>query len=64
MLSDDELIQKQCPECGGRGEIEVDVPRPMSFSRDIGEIDTEWWTCDVCHGYGEIENDIEYDDEE
>jgi len=60
MLSDDLLIARQCPECGGRGEIEVDIYRCQGFTRDIGYIDTEWQTCDVCDGDGEIE----YDDDE
>ena len=61
MLSDDLLIARQCPECGGRGEIEVDIYRRQGFTRDIGYIDTEWQTCDVCDGDGEIE--YEYDEE-
>ena len=55
MLSDDILISRQCPECGGRGEIEVDFYRYQGFTRDIGYIDTKWQTCDVCDGDGEIE---------
>ena len=57
---DDKLISRQCRECGGRGEIEVDIYRHQGFTRDIGYIDTKWQICDVCDGDGEID----YEDDE
>ena len=48
-------IMDDCSECQGSGTVEVDVPRPHSFSRDIGEIDVEDQTCETCSGSGEME---------
>ena len=33
-------IMTPCPDCFGEGYIEYDVPRPQSFTRDIGYLDT------------------------
>jgi len=52
-----------CPECGGKGEYEVDVARPMGFGRDVGYLDSEWVDCDRCGGSGEIEVEEEVVDE-
>tara|TARA_R110000824_G_scaffold33761_2_gene107974 strand:+ start:693 stop:902 length:210 start_codon:yes stop_codon:yes gene_type:complete len=49
-----ETRQKECPECGGEGQVEIDVPRPASFGRDIGELYAEWLACERCSGKGEI----------
>lgn len=46
---------RECEECGGRGEIEVEYIRPMSFTNPCGEIDAFWEICDVCDGSGEVE---------
>ena len=48
-------IMDECAECQGAGTVEVEVPRPQSFSRDIGEIDIEEETCDAGGGGGEVE---------
>ena len=47
-------VMEACSECQGAGTVEVEVPRPQSFSRDIGEIDIKEETCDACGG-GEVE---------
>ena len=39
-----------CFECDGDGVIEGEVARPQSFSRDIGELDVEEYSCPTCHG--------------
>ncbi len=54
---------KDCPQCDGQGSETVDVPRPQSFSRDVGELHEELRTCDMCGGSGEVEDD-EYEDED
>ena len=48
-------IMEACSECQGAGTVEVEIPRPQSFSRDIGEIDIEEETCETCAGSGEME---------
>lgn len=48
-------IMEACSECQGAGTVEVEVPRPQSLSRDIGEIDIEEETCETCAGSGEME---------
>ena len=40
----------ECPECGGSGEIEVDVPRPHAGGFNEGWIDTEIERCGECNG--------------
>ena len=47
-------IMDECAECHGEGAVEVEVPRPQSFSRDIGELYREFETCDACDGGGEV----------
>ena len=59
-------MMKPCPECHGEGRIEYDLPRPQSFTRDIGYIDTIKTICDRCGGYCEVElddDDIQEDKE-
>lgn len=46
-----------CPYCDGDGQVEYEIPRPQSFTRDIGYIDTKWDDCLICKGIGEIETD-------
>ena len=46
-----------CPYCDGDGQVEYEIPRPQSFTRDIGYIDTKWDDCLICKGSGEIETD-------
>ena len=48
-------IMDECPECHGAGTVEYEVPKPQSFSRDIGEIYIEEKTCETCNGGGEAE---------
>ena len=48
-------IMTPCPDCFGEGTIEVEVPMPQSFSRDIGYIDTRIEVCETCSGDGEFE---------
>ena len=48
-------IMTPCPDCFGEGYIEYDVPRPQSFTRDIGYLDTARETCETCSGDGEME---------
>lgn len=53
---------KECPECGGSGEIEVERIRPMSFTNPCGDIYCTWEVCDWCDGSGDIE--VEDDEDE
>ena len=48
-------VMDACSECQGTGTVEVEVAKPQSFSRDIGEIDVEEKTCETCNGGGEME---------
>jgi len=48
-------VMEACSECQGAGTVEVEVARPQSFSRDVGEIDIEEETCETCAGGGEME---------
>jgi DnaJ-class molecular chaperone len=48
-------IMETCAECQGTGTVDVEVARPQSFSRDIGELDIEEETCEDCAGSGELE---------
>lgn len=47
------MIYTNCGACGGRGEVEVDVPRPAGHG--MGYIDSAWVECEVCLGCGEVE---------
>ena len=53
------MTDKVCPECQGDGEFEVDVPKRMSFDRDIGYLDTEKVLCYMCDGRGVTEDENE-----
>ena len=46
-----------CPTCDGEGEYLVDVPMRQSFTRDVGEYETEWETCEDCNGAKQIEEE-------
>lgn len=46
-----------CPECAGEGVIEVEIYVRQSFTVDVGFIDTEMHTCELCSGDGVIEDD-------
>ena len=48
-------IMQACGGCEGLGSVEVEVARRQSFSRDVGELDIEEETCDMCFGSGEVE---------
>lgn len=50
-----ELVK--CPECDGDGYVEIDVPRPHNFNRDVGYLDVERVTCETCHGDGTVQDD-------
>ena len=43
-----------CSVCDGDGKIEYEIPKPQSFTRDIGFIDTAWDNCYNCNGDGDI----------
>ena len=46
---------KVCGECDGEGIIELEVPRPHNFNRDVGVIDVKPMECETCGGTGEME---------
>ena len=46
---------KRCPDCDGEGIIELEVPRPHNFNRDVGVIDVTPVPCEECGGTGEME---------
>ena len=48
-------VYTDCPDCGGDGRYEADVPMPHNAGRDVGYIDSEWVTCETCEGSGEVE---------
>ena len=52
-----------CPLCEGEGGYEVDVPMRQSFSRDVGEYETQWQTCEDCNGAMQIEDEHEEEEE-
>lgn len=52
---------KECEECGGNGEVEVEHCSPMSFTASYGDIYVTWEVCEVCDGSGEIEIEEEID---
>ena len=47
-------VYMECPQCGGTGEYEVDVPRPHASGFNEGFIDSEWVICEECLGNGEV----------
>ena len=50
-----------CPYCDGDGQVEYEISRPQSFTRDIGYIDTKWDDCLICKGSGEVEGSDDED---
>ena len=46
-----------CPTCEGEGGYDVEVPMRQSFTRDVGEYETEWQTCEDCGGEKQIEDE-------
>jgi DnaJ-class molecular chaperone len=46
-----------CNECGGSGEVEVDVSVPASNSNSCGYYATEIEVCPECDGTGEESDD-------
>ena len=56
----EDIIQMvPCPECDGDGLVTVEVAKPHSPSRDIGEVYEELRSCECCDGAGEIEREDE-----
>tara|TARA_R100001198_G_scaffold91309_1_gene69444 strand:- start:1361 stop:1570 length:210 start_codon:yes stop_codon:yes gene_type:complete len=53
------FITRPCHVCDGDGVLEVDVPKPHGFGRDIGYLDTREEACDMCGGSGHLELDDE-----
>lgn len=53
------LSMMECPDCEGDGVVAVEIAKPQSFSRDIGEIYEEIRNCELCSGSGEVERDDE-----
>ena len=53
---------KTCPECGGAGQVEYEVP-VVDYEHG-GYLDTEWGDCENCGGTGEIEDWEDEDDDE
>lgn len=51
-----ENYSKECPVCEGQGLETVEVARPQSFNRDVGEIYEELHHCENCDGSGEVSN--------
>lgn len=56
------IIDKQieCPECGGEGRREYEVP--VVDWRHGGYLSSEWATCEMCFGLGEITVETDEDD--
>jgi C4-type Zn-finger protein len=59
LTSQERKVEIECPVCDGEGLETVDVPKPQSSSRDVGEIYEELRTCERCDGSGLIEMDDE-----
>ena len=53
----------ECSICDGEGLETVEVAKPQSFSRDVGEIYEELHPCERCDGSGYIEVEDEDEDE-
>ena len=43
-----------CPECGGKGEVEVERYSRMSSSNPYGDIYVTIEVCERCHGNGYV----------
>lgn len=50
----EEPMMDTCVECLGDGVVEMDVPRPQGFSRDVGFLDSEVVECENCEGSGKV----------
>ena len=59
VVSLQESAMMPCPDCDGDGVVTVEVPKPHSPSRDIGELYEELHHCELCDGLGEIEREDE-----
>ena len=53
-------VSDLCHECEGEGTIEVDVPRPHGFGRDIGCLDSKRIECPTCNGERRIVLEIDF----
>lgn len=51
------MLNKTCPECGGEGECEYEVPAPDPMAWRGGELVGRVMTCEKCDGTGEIEDE-------
>ena len=52
-----------CPECNGFGQVEYEKWSYRSFDDDVGGFESNLEECHNCFGSGEIEADLEEDDE-
>ncbi len=50
---------KPCPECGGEGQCEYEVPVPAPMSWRGGWLEDRLMECELCGGSGEIEDEEE-----
>ena len=50
---------KFCESCEGEGKIEVEIPRPHNYNRDIGVYDVKQIECDECKGLGQIKSTVD-----
>ena len=48
---------KPCPECGGEGQCEYEVPVPAPMSWRGGWVEDRLMECELCGGSGEIEGE-------
>lgn len=48
-----------CDTCDGDGKVEVSVPRPHNFNRDIGVVDVKKVECSECGGLGIIKTEVD-----
>ena len=53
-----------CPVCLGDRTVEVDVPVPHSFGRDVGYLSSEEVDCEDCSGSGRVQRFCEECDNE
>jgi hypothetical protein len=45
---------RNCPECGGEGEVEYEVAVPMSNSNPYGDLESKWCECENCCCSGSV----------
>ena len=48
---------KECDNCDGDGEVEIEVFMPQNFDRDVGYIDHQRVECGECYGTGYVEDE-------